>query len=157
MKRNLAFILLLVLALVGCAAIYVYPITKEKVMAADFDSTWQATLKALQEGKFPVERADERRGIIQTRKLQVRADVLKVICQGYMGVSGQPSEGEYSLRVRVKSKAQNQTSVRINANIMANIPKYGWHKKNSSGVIEEKIFSDIMEQLGQRQMLRKWF
>lgn len=157
MKRNLTFILLVVFFLIGCTTIPIHPIVKEKVMVADFDSTWRATLQALQEEKFPVEYVDEEKGIIQTKKLQVRPEVLKAISQGYRGVFSQPSEGEYNLRVRVKSKDQDRTSVRIDAHIGANFPEYGWYRKSSSGVMETRIFSNIMERLGHRRILHRWF
>lgn len=156
-KIYLILIWLAVGSLAGCTTIPLYPIVKERVMVADFDPTWEATLAALDEEKFPVEYIDKDGGIIKTRRLHISGEVVKAISQGYRSVFSEPSEGEYNLKVKVKRKDPTRTSVRIDAYIRAYFPEYGWYAKSSSGAMEERIFSNIMERLGQRQILHKWF
>lgn len=156
-KRCLILIWLVVVSLIGCTTIPLYPIVKERVMVADFDSTWKATIAALEEEKFPIEYFDEDRGIIKTKRLHVSGEVVKAISQGYRSVFSEPDEGEYNLKLKVERKDPGRTSVRIDAYIRAYFPEYGWYVKSSSGAMEERIFSSIMERLGQYEILHKWF
>ena len=153
MKKWLIVGLILLVSLAGCTGIPVSPIVKERVMVADFDSTWEAALAALKEEKFPVSSADKQSGIIQTETIKISGDVAKAISQGYNEIFDRPAEGTYRIRVRVKPKDKDRTSIRIDTSIKAKFPKYGWYVKNSSGIIEEKIFVNVMRRLKQYELL----
>lgn len=156
-KKGITLIWMIALVLTGCTTIPLYPIFKERIMVADFDSTWQATLAALEEEDFPLDFISKEKGIIETKSLTISDKETKTISQGYMSVFKDPSEGEYNLKVTVKRKDPGRISVRIDTYIRAFFPKYGWYVKSSSGVLENKIFSNIMDRLGQRQILHNWF
>ncbi len=153
MKRCLIFSLILLVNLTGCTGIPVSPIVKVRVMVADFDSTWEATLAALKEEKFPVSSADKQSGIIQTETIKIGGDVAKAISQGYNEIFDRSSEGTYRIRVKVKPKDKDRTSIRIDTSVEVKFPKYGWYVKSSSGIIEEKIFVNIMRRLKQYELL----
>ena len=153
MKGWLIFSLILLVNLAGCTSIPVSPIVKERVLVADFDSTWEAALAALKEEKFPISSADKQSGIIQTETVKVSGDVAKAISQGYNETFDRPAEGTYKIRVRIKPKDKDRTSIRIDSSVEVKFLKYGWHVKSSSGIIEEKIFVNVMRRLKQYELL----
>ena len=153
MKKWLIVGLILLVNLAGCTGIPVSPIVKERVMAADFDSTWEAALAALKEENIPVSSADKQTGIIRTKTIKLSGDAAKAISQGYNEIFDRPSEGRYTIRVRIKPKDKDRTSLRIDSSIEVKFPKYGWYVKNSSGIIEEKIFVNVMRRLKQYELL----
>jgi len=55
--------------------------------------------------------------------------------------------------VKVRPKDTSRTSIRIDTRIEAKFPKYGWYVKSSSGIIEEKIFVNVMNRLKQYELL----
>ena len=153
MRKCLIVGLIVLVNLGGCTGIPVLPIVKERVLVADFDSTWEATLAALKEEKFPVSSADKQNGIIQTETIKISGDVAKAISQGYNEIFDRPTEGTYRIRVRIKPKDKDRTSIRIDTSIEAKFPKYGRYVKSSSGIIEEKIFVNVMRRLKQYELL----
>ncbi|MEA3560447.1 MAG: hypothetical protein U9R31_01570 [Candidatus Omnitrophota bacterium] len=158
MKKALSVIsLVLMLNLLGCAAMPVSPIIKERVLVAAFDSTWEATLEALREENFVIDSVDEGKGIIRTRTLKITGEVTKAISQGYNKTFGKPIEGTYDLSIKVRIKDEDRTSIRIDTRIKANFPRHGWYTKSSSGAIENRIFSNIMRRLEQDKLLHDWF
>ena len=153
MKGWLIFSLILLINLSGCTGIPISPIVKQRVMVADFDSTWEAVLAALKEEKFPVSSADKQSGIIQTKTIKISGDVAKAISQGYNEIFDRPAEGTCRITIKVKPKDNGRTSIRINSSIDVKFPKYGRYVKNSSGIIEEKIFVNVMRRLKQYELL----
>ena len=90
MKEGLITSLILLVSLAGCTSIPISPIVKERVLVADFDSTWEAALAALKEEKIPVSSADKQSGIIRTKTIKVSGDVAKAISQGYNEIFDRP-------------------------------------------------------------------
>jgi hypothetical protein len=148
---------LIMVSLMGCSTIPLSPIVKEKVLVADFDSVWEATIETLKEGNFVIGFANKKKGIIQTKTLKLTGEVTKAVSQGYNRIFNKPSEGTYDLRIKIRVKNKDRTGIRIDTRIRANFPKHGWYIKSSSGVIEERIFSTIMRKLNQYELLHDWF
>jgi len=153
MKKRLIAGLILLVSLAGCTSIPISPIVKERVLVADFDSTWEAALAALKEEKIPVSSADKQSGIIQTKTIKISGDVARAISQGYNETFDRPSEGTYRIRVRIKPKDKDRTSIRIVSSVEVKFLKYGWYVKSSSGILEEKIFVNVMRRLKQYELL----
>ncbi len=153
MRELLLFSLVALIGLAGCIGMPVSPIVKERVLVADFDSTWEAALAALKEENFAVNSADKQSGVIRTKTVKVSGEVAKAISQGYNEIFDRPTEGTYRIVVKIRPKDKGRTSIRIDTRIEAKFPKYGWYVKSSSGIIEEKIFVNIMNRLKQYELL----